>query len=162
MNGKKAGPPGARRLPEAASRHRAVAPPTYQGPSPRSTRFCKARPRTHRGTVSMNGNEIVLFKSSDGNVSLPVPAQSDTVWLTQTQMARLFDKDKSVIFRHVKNAIQEGEIDPDVTIAKLAQATGRLRPPDNRQAEDEGPFCRNHLRGVPPWTCVSSNSQTDL
>ena len=71
----------------------------------------------------MKKNEIMLFQAKDGAVSLPVRMDADTVWLTQTQMARLFDKDKSVIFRHVKNAIQEGEIDPEVTIAKFAQVT---------------------------------------
>jgi len=71
----------------------------------------------------MEKNEIVLFQAKDGAVSLPVRMDADTVWLTQAQMARLFDKDKSVIFRHVKNAIQEGEIDPEVTIAKFAQVT---------------------------------------
>ncbi len=71
----------------------------------------------------MDKNEIVLFESQDGVVSLPVSVESDTVWLTQSQMAVLFDKDKSVIFRHVKNAIREGEIDPTVTIAKFAQVT---------------------------------------
>ena len=74
----------------------------------------------------MNGKEIVLFKSSDGNVSLPVPVQSDTVWLTQAQMALLFGKDRTVIGRHIRNAISEGEIDPKVVCAKFAH-TRRCR-----------------------------------
>ena len=68
-------------------------------------------------------NEIVLFESKDGKVALPVSVDFDTVWLSLLQMAELFDKDKSVIFRHVKNAIAEGEIDPDVTSAKFAMVT---------------------------------------
>ena len=71
----------------------------------------------------MNKNELVLFESKDGAVTLPVSVESETVWLTQAQMAMLFGKDKSVIFRHVKNAIHEGEFDPKVTIAKFAQVT---------------------------------------
>lgn len=71
----------------------------------------------------MESNEIVLFKADDGAVALPVRMEADSVWLSQTQMAELFGKDKSVIFRHVKNAIHEGEIDPEVTIAKFAQVT---------------------------------------
>ena len=47
-------------------------------------------------------NEIVLFESKDGKVALPVSVDFDTVWLSLLQMAELFDKDKSVIFRHVK------------------------------------------------------------
>lgn len=71
----------------------------------------------------MNGNEIVLFESKDGKVSLPVPVSADTVWLNMVQMAALFGKDRSVILRHVHNAINEGEIDPKVTCAKFAQVT---------------------------------------
>ncbi len=71
----------------------------------------------------MKKNEIVLFESKDGKVTLPVSVDVDTVWLSLLQMAELFDKDKSVIFRHVKNAISDGEIDPKVTIAKFAMVT---------------------------------------
>ena len=74
----------------------------------------------------MGKNEIVLFESSDGVVSLPVSVTADTVWLSLLQMAQLFGKDKTVIFRHVKNAIADGEIDPQVTSAKFAQVTPHL------------------------------------
>ena len=68
-------------------------------------------------------NEIVLFESRDGAVSLPVSVDSDTVWLSLLQMDQLFGKDKTVIFRHVRNAIADGEIDPKVTSAKFAMVT---------------------------------------
>lgn len=71
----------------------------------------------------MGKNEIVLFESHDGAVSLPVSVDSDTVWLNILQMAALFSKDRSVILRHVHNAINEGEVDPKVTCAKFAQVT---------------------------------------
>ena len=71
----------------------------------------------------MEKNEIVLFESKDGAVSLPVSMSADTVWLSLLQMAKLFGKDKTVIFRHVKNAIADGEIDPKVTSAKFAMVT---------------------------------------
>lgn len=74
----------------------------------------------------MGKNEIVLFESSDGVVSLPVSVTADTVWLSLLQMAQLFGKDKTVIFRHVKNAIADGEIDPKVTSAKFAMVTPHL------------------------------------
>lgn len=51
---------------------------------------------------------------------------ADTVWLSLLQMAQLFGKDKTVIFRHVKNAIADGEIDPKVTSAKFAMVTPHL------------------------------------
>ena len=69
----------------------------------------------------MNANhEIVLFESKDGKVSLPVSIDGQTIWLSKAQMAQLFEKDRSVISRHIRNAIQEGEIDPDIMCANFA------------------------------------------
>ena len=68
-------------------------------------------------------NEIVLFEAKDGKVSLPVQLNEETVWLTRMQMAELFEKDRTVILRHIQNAIEEGEIDPKVSCAKFAQVT---------------------------------------
>ena len=61
-------------------------------------------------------NEIVLFE--DQNVKLEVNMKDDTVWLSLDQMAKLFGRDKSVISRHIKNAIKE-ELDNSV-VAKFA------------------------------------------
>ena len=68
-------------------------------------------------------NEIVLFNSEDGSLSLPVSIEADTVWLSQMQMAELFGKDRTVIGRHIRNAIKEGEIAPEVACAKFAHTT---------------------------------------
>ncbi len=68
-------------------------------------------------------NEIVPFEAKDGKVSLPVQLNEETVWLTRMQMAELFEKDRTVILRHIQNAIEEGEIDPKVSCAKFAQVT---------------------------------------
>ena len=65
-------------------------------------------------------NEIVLFEAADGKVALPVQMKEETVWLTQAQMAQLFDKDRTVIGRHIRNAIAEGEIDAGTMCAKFA------------------------------------------
>ena len=61
-------------------------------------------------------NEIVLFKNQ--NVKLEVNMKDETVWLSLDQMARLFDRDKSVISRHIKNALEE-ELD-NSAVAKFA------------------------------------------
>ena len=55
--------------------------------------------------------EIILYQTADGNTSIDVKLENETVWLTQSQMAILFKKDQSVIARHIKNAIAEGELD---------------------------------------------------
>ena len=65
-------------------------------------------------------NEIVLFEAKDGKVSLPVQMNDETVWLTQAQMAPLFNKDRTVIGRHIRNAIADGEIDSETMCAKFA------------------------------------------
>ena len=61
-------------------------------------------------------NEIVLFKNQ--NVKLEVNMKDETVWLSLDQMAKLFDRDKSVISRHIKNALEE-ELD-NSAVAKFA------------------------------------------
>lgn len=65
-------------------------------------------------------NQLVLFKSKDGQISLPVTLERETVWLSQRQMADLFGKDRTVIGRHIRNAIAEGEIDAKTMCAKFA------------------------------------------
>lgn len=64
-------------------------------------------------------NEIILFENQ--NVKLEVNMKDETVWLNTEQMAKLFDRDKSVISRHIKNAIEE-ECD-NVVVAKFATTT---------------------------------------
>ena len=56
---------------------------------------------------------IKLFEAKDGAVTLSVQIDAETVWLTRAQMAKLFGKDRSVIARHIHNAIAEGEISVD-------------------------------------------------
>ncbi|MBQ7590501.1 MAG: virulence protein RhuM/Fic/DOC family protein [Verrucomicrobia bacterium] len=71
----------------------------------------------------MEKNEIILFEAKGSAVKLPVLLKSDTVWLTQAQMAMLFERDRTVISRHIRNAISDGEIDPEVVCAKFAHTT---------------------------------------
>ena len=61
-------------------------------------------------------NEIILFKGQ--NVKLEVNMKDETVWLSLEQMAKLFERDKSVISRHIKNAMKE-ELELCPTVAKF-------------------------------------------
>lgn len=54
---------------------------------------------------------VVVYQSADNAVRLDVQLAEETVWLTQQQMALLFDKDQSVIARHIANIFKEGELD---------------------------------------------------
>ena len=56
-------------------------------------------------------DEIVIYQSEDGLIKVDVLFENETVWLTQQQMSLLFQKDISVISRHIKNIFEEGELD---------------------------------------------------
>ena len=58
-----------------------------------------------------NSDEIVIYQTQDGLAKLDVLLDNETVWLTQQQMAELFQKDQSVIARHIANVFREGELD---------------------------------------------------
>ena len=60
---------------------------------------------------STNNSSIEIYQASDGTTELRVQLSGDTVWLNQSQMVELFGRDQSVISRHIKNAMTEGEID---------------------------------------------------
>ena len=66
-------------------------------------------------------NEVILYK--DGELELPVEVAPDkeTVWLKVEEMAKLFDRDRSVIQRHIKNIFKENELEESSTCAKFAQ-----------------------------------------
>jgi hypothetical protein len=64
---------------------------------------------------------IVLFQAADGQVSLDVRLEADTVWLSQAQMAEPFGRKRSVISRHIGNVFKVGEQAADSTSAKSAQ-----------------------------------------
>ena len=56
-------------------------------------------------------NQVEIFESSDGEISLEVHFIDDTVWLTQRQMADLFDRDRVTITRHLSSIFKEGELE---------------------------------------------------
>lgn len=64
-------------------------------------------------------NEIVLFETSDKEVTLSVPMDGDTVWLSQAQMTELFNVDRTVITRHVNNIFKEKELIRESNVQKM-------------------------------------------
>ncbi len=71
--------------------------------------------------MEVNNSSIEIFHSQDGTIELNVKFQDDTVWLTQSQMAELFQTDRTVIVRHIKNIYNTEELDEISTCAKNAQ-----------------------------------------
>ncbi len=59
----------------------------------------------------MEENQIVIYQTDDGQTAIDVRLENETVWLTQAQMAELFQKDISVISRHIRNVFKEGELE---------------------------------------------------
>ncbi len=66
------------------------------------------------------GGEVIVYEAPDGEVRVDVRLDRETVWLTQAQMAELFGRERSVVTKHVRNAFQEGELDPAAVCAKFA------------------------------------------
>ena len=64
--------------------------------------------------------QILLYKTPDGESRIEVRLQNETVWLSLDQMAELFQRNKSTISRHIKNVFEEGELQPDATVAFFA------------------------------------------
>ena len=63
---------------------------------------------------------IVIYQTKDGKTSIDVKLENETVWLTLSQITELFDRDKSVISRHISNVFREGELDRSSVVAKNA------------------------------------------
>lgn len=67
-----------------------------------------------------NKGEIILFQAKDGHVIVEVNIRQETVWLNLNQMAILFDRDKSVVSRHLYNIFKTKELSKEATVAKFA------------------------------------------
>lgn len=64
--------------------------------------------------------QILLYQTPDGESRIEVRLQGETVWLSLEQMAELFQRNKSTISRHIKNVFEEGELQPNTTVAFFA------------------------------------------
>ncbi|MCF0220091.1 MAG: virulence protein RhuM/Fic/DOC family protein [Muribaculaceae bacterium] len=67
--------------------------------------------------------KIIIYQSPDGSNMLDVRLEDDTVWLSQAQMAMLFDKDRTVISRHIRNVFKEKELNEKEVCAKFAHTS---------------------------------------
>ncbi len=63
-------------------------------------------------------NEIIIYQSDDKKIEVSV--KEETVWLSLNQIAELFEKDKSVISRHIQNIFKSGELNKESTVAIFA------------------------------------------
>lgn len=75
---------------------------------------------THAQSDEPQKAEIILYQSDGANVPVEVRYMQETFWLTQKEIAQLFDVDRTVVSRHLKNIFQTGELDEESTCAKIA------------------------------------------
>lgn len=68
--------------------------------------------------MEMN-NELIIFTSNDSNITINVVLENDTVWLTQKQIANLFEKERSVITKHIRNVFNEQELNEESNVQFL-------------------------------------------
>ena len=71
--------------------------------------------------------EIVLYQP-EGEVRLEVRVENETVWLTQAQMGMLFERERSVIAKHIKNVFKEGELDERSNVQILHITLSKFKP----------------------------------
>ena len=83
-----------------------------------------------------NYGEIIIYQTEDGLTKLDVRMEDETVWLTQQQMAELFQTSRTNVVDHIKNIYEEGELDENSTCRKFRQ----VRMEGSRQVTRELPF----------------------
>ena len=76
----------------------------------------------------MDENKIIIYQSEDGETRIDVRLENGTVWLTQAQMADLFQKDQSVIARHIANVFREGELEKVSNMQILHNTLSKYKP----------------------------------
>ena len=73
-------------------------------------------------------NQIVVYQTADNQTQINVTLENETVWLTQAQIAELFQKDQSVIARHIANIFKEGELDKESNMQILHNTLSKYKP----------------------------------
>ena len=66
-----------------------------------------------------NQSEILFYTADDGKTKLQVRLEQDTVWLTQEQMSELFQKDRTVVTKHIAKIFNEGELNEESNVQKM-------------------------------------------
>lgn len=73
-------------------------------------------------------SEIIIYQTEDGKTKIQTRLENETVWLTQEQMAELFQKGKSTINEHILNIYKEGELEQGTSIRKIGISDFSTKP----------------------------------
>ena len=80
-------------------------------------------------------NQIQIYQSQDGQISLQVSLDNETVWLTQAQMAELFDVSVAAVSQHLKNIFDSEELVQNLTVKKFLTVRQEGKRQVNRELE---------------------------
>ena len=69
----------------------------------------------------MKEDKIVIYQTEDGQTQIDVRLENEAVWLTQAQMAELFQTDRTSIVRHINNIYKVDELEKEASCVKIAQ-----------------------------------------
>ena len=72
-------------------------------------------------------SKILLYQTEDGQTRIDVRLEEETVWLSQVQISELFQKERSVITKHIKNVFEEGELQEESNV-QILHISGSDRP----------------------------------
>ncbi len=114
---------------------------------PSASKFAAGKqeyPPMHNGEFGTS--PIVIYTSEDNVISLDVKLENETVWLSQSQMALLFDTDRTSILRHINNVYKIGELERESTCAKIAQVRkeGKRHVTRERERHNGKSSCKPH------------------
>jgi hypothetical protein len=112
--------------------------------------------------------EVVIYQPVEGEGRLEVRLEEDTLWLSLNQLSALFERDKSVISRHLRNVFREGELDRKARPTKSNISTSMLSYPSatasipcaaRSSASGRPRYCGiTRSRAIPPTLNASKNS----
>ena len=92
---------------------------------------------------TQNNSEMVIYTTADGLTKIETTFDGDTVWLSIDQMAELFQRDRSVIGKHIRNIFKEGELQKESVWAKFAYTAS-----DGKAANEYKKYKARTLSGV--------------
>ena len=73
-------------------------------------------------------SELILYQTEDNRTRIEVRLENETVWLTQAQLSDLFQRERSVITKHIRNIFEEGELVEQAVCANYAQTAATGKP----------------------------------
>ena len=69
--------------------------------------------------IMENRMEMIMYQTEDGQTKIDVRMENETIWLTQAEMAELFQKERTVITKHISNIFKEGELEKEGNVQNL-------------------------------------------